>query len=85
MHEIVEAGYYFSVNSATLRTSKGKGILKEIPLNRILIETDGPFSKFNGNIAEPMHLKMIYEAFEYFYNVKGMEDIVFENMSALIG
>lgn len=85
VNEIVKAGYYFSLNPTMLRTNKGRGILKEIPLNRILIETDGPFSKFNGNIVEPMHLKWIYEAFEEFYNVKNMEDIVFENMSTLIG
>ena len=83
--DIVEAGYYFSVNPGMLRTSKGKAILKSIPHNRILIETDGPFSKFNGKLVEPMYLREIYEAFETFYQIKDMESIVFHNMLALIG
>lgn len=83
--DIIEAGYYFSINPSMLRTSKGKGILKSIPHNRILIETDGPFSKFKGNLVEPMYLREIYEAFETFYQIKDMESLVFDNMLALIG
>lgn len=82
---IVESGYYFSLNPAMLRTSKGRGILKSIPLNRILIETDGPFSKFNGELVEPIYLQQIYKAFGDFYSVDDMESIVFENMLSLIG
>ncbi|WMJ77801.1 MULTISPECIES: TatD family hydrolase [unclassified Sedimentibacter] len=82
--DIVGAGYYFSLNQAMLRTNKGRGILKEIPLNRILIETDGPFSKYEGSIVEPLCLKEIYSAFGEFYNVGDMEDLVFQNMSSLI-
>lgn len=82
--DIVEAGYYFSVNPSMLRTSKGKGILREIPLNRILIETDGPFSKFNGRLTEPICLKEIYKTFEEFYKIKDIESLVFENMRSLL-
>ena len=82
--DIVEAGYYFSLNPVMLRTNKGRGILKEIPLNRILIETDGPFTKYNGNIVEPIFLKEIYVAFEEFYKTKDIESLVFENMCSLI-
>lgn len=82
---IVESGYYFSINPAMLRTSKGRGILKEIPLDKILIETDGPFSKYNGKLIEPMHLKEIYAAFEEFYNIIDIENVVFQNMKSLIG
>ena len=85
IYDIVESGYYFSLNPAMLRTSKGKGILKSIPLNRILIETDGPFLKFNGELVEPIYLKEIYKAFGAFYHVDNMESIVFENMLSLIG
>lgn len=82
---IVDSGYYFSLNPTMLRTSKGKGILKLIPLNRILIETDGPFSKFNDGLVEPVYLQQIYKAFGDFYHVNDMENIVFENMLSLIG
>lgn len=82
---IVEAGYYFSVNPAMLRTGKGRALLKEIPLNRVLIETDGPFSKYNGSIVEPLCLKEIYNKFGEFYNVDDMENLVFDNISSLIG
>lgn len=85
IHYIVEAGYYFSLNPAMLRTSKGRGILKFIPLNRILIETDGPFSKFNGELIEPRYMQKIYETFGDFYHVNDMENLVFENMLSLIG
>lgn len=81
---IVEAGYYFSLNPAMLRTSKGRGILKEIPLARVLIETDGPFSKYNGSIVESSCLKKIYSEFGEFYNVDNIGNLVFENMSSLI-
>lgn len=83
--QILDEGYYFSVNPAMLKSNKGKGILKEIPLNRLVIETDVPFSKYGGAIVEPIHLRKIYSEFEKFYGVRNLEDIVFENLSVLIG
>ncbi len=83
--QILDEGYYFSVNPAMLKSNKGKGILKEIPLNRLIIETDGPFSKYGGAIVEPVHLRKIYMEFEKFYGISNLEDIVFENLSTLLG
>ncbi len=83
--QILDEGYYFSVNPAMLKSNKGKGILKEIPLNRLIIETDGPFSKYGGAIVEPVHLRKIYIEFEKFYGISNLEDIVFENLSTLLG
>ena len=51
----------------------------------MVIETDRPFSKYGGVIVEPIHLRKIYIEFEKFYDVRNLEDIVFENLSALIG
>ncbi len=83
--DILESGYYFSLNPAMLRTSKGKGILRCIPLNKVLIETDGPFSKFNGKLVEPIYLQKIYDAFGEFYDVNDFENQIYENMISLIG
>lgn len=85
IRQIVDAGYYFSLNPSMLRSNKGRSALKVIPLNKILIETDGPFSKFNGNLVKPSYLKDIYNAFESFYDIKNLEDIVFNNMLTIIG
>ena len=35
-------------------------IIKSIPLNRILIETDGPFSNFKGRPISPNDLSQVY-------------------------
>lgn len=37
-------GCWFSVGPAMLRGAKGRAILQELPVNRVLPETDGPFT-----------------------------------------
>jgi TatD DNase family protein len=50
----VELGCYFSVNAAMTSTAKGRALVKELPLQRILTETDGPFiTSNNQRPAEP--------------------------------
>lgn len=46
-------GYYFSVNSAMVQSKNGKSIVSNIPLNRILLETDGPFTEYEGKKSTP--------------------------------
>ena len=40
----LSAGIYFSVNAAMLRSQKGARLLRAIPRDRVLTETDGPTS-----------------------------------------
>ncbi|MDE0113808.1 MAG: TatD family hydrolase [Albidovulum sp.] len=47
-HRGVELGCYFSVNESMLASPNGQRILRGIPLDRILTETDGPFVKRGG-------------------------------------
>ena len=42
--EAIERGYYFSINHQMIRSNNGKKIIKKIPLERILIESDAPFT-----------------------------------------
>lgn len=52
-------GYYFSINHQMLQSKNGRRIIDSIPIERILIESDAPFT--NG--------------FDMFYNVDFMNNI----------
>lgn len=43
--QIVERGYYFSINEKMTKTESGRKIIERIPTERILTETDAPFNK----------------------------------------
>jgi TatD DNase family protein len=43
LRNIVDSGYYFSINSAMIQSDNGKKIIAEIPKELILTETDYPF------------------------------------------
>lgn len=45
----IDKGYYFSVNSDMLVTKKGAALISDIPLNKLLIESDSPFTKQTRN------------------------------------
>ncbi len=49
METFLETGAYFSVNKAMTNSKSGKKIIKNIPLDRILIETDFPFAENSEN------------------------------------
>ena len=43
--KILDRGYYFSVNEAMCLSKNGQAILKKIPKERILTETDAPYNE----------------------------------------
>lgn len=43
--EILDMGYYFSINEAMTLSSSGKKIIQSIPKDRILTETDAPYNR----------------------------------------
>jgi TatD DNase family protein len=49
----VELGCYYSVNERMLTTPNGRRVLREIPDDRLLTETDGPFVERKGMPIEP--------------------------------
>lgn len=42
---ILQQGYYFSINEAMCRSKKGQSIIKYIPKDRVLTETDAPYNE----------------------------------------
>lgn len=51
MRELVDAGLYIGVNGCSLKTEENLAVVKEIPLNRIMLETDGPWCEIRKSHA----------------------------------
>lgn len=45
LYKALDCGYYFSINHQMLMSNNGRRIVDEIPLEKILIESDAPFTK----------------------------------------
>lgn len=86
IEEISDAGFYFSINPAMIKSLTGKKIISKIPKSFILTETDGPFISQNGNTLKPGEVGsvLIYLAREWNISIKDVEDIINSNFSNLI-
>ena len=49
----VDLGCYFSINMEMLRKDRSRALVETLPLDRLLTETDGPFTQRNGRAARP--------------------------------
>lgn len=49
----LDLGMYFSINYRMTQTEKGQELIKCLPLDRILTESDGPFIKFSVSPTTP--------------------------------
>lgn len=80
----IEAGYYFSINANMCVTSKGQSIIRRIPLDKILIESDGPFTKVCGSKYTPADLSKTYLMLADLLECPDIQNIVFENFHRLL-
>jgi TatD DNase family protein len=48
-----EQGGYFSVNHRMLTSESGIALVRSLPSDRLLTETDAPFTEVNGRKTEP--------------------------------
>lgn len=52
-------GHFFSVNPAMVKTEKGKLLVRSIPRDRILAETDGPYVTIGSRAATPSDIERL--------------------------
>lgn len=55
----VSLGCYFSVNAEMLGNKKGRELAATIPFDRLLTETDGPFTLIEGRTACPVDVNSV--------------------------
>ena len=61
IQDIVDAGYYFSVNPAMINSPNGRKIIEKIPAHNLLTETDGPYVEVNGRSVNPEDINLIHD------------------------
>ena len=62
LDKAVKKGYYFSINSQMIKSKSGQDIISRIPVDRILLESDAPFTK---GMEERYKLDFIDEIYQY--------------------
>jgi len=62
IENILKAGYYFSINTSMIKSKKGSDIISRIPLDRLLIESDGPYI---DNKGKPIYSYDLIEVYNY--------------------
>lgn len=51
LKKAIELGCYFSINPRMLKTKSGVNVIKTVPVNRFLLETDAPFTIKTSHIG----------------------------------
>jgi TatD DNase family protein len=83
----ISMGCWFSVNPTMLSTKKGSSLIAEIPRERILTETDGPFTKLDRQSLMPWDVEKAQLQLSYLWEIdpKQTEFILFSNLKSLVG
>ena len=58
----IELGCYFSINASMLENERHAAMVGAIPLDRLLTETDGPFTKTGERPSKPADVAVFVEA-----------------------
>ncbi len=61
-HRSVELGCYFSINAAMMRNEKDCSLISKGPSDRLLTETDAPFTRVNNRHTTPNDVNSRVEA-----------------------
>lgn len=87
MRLAAEAGAYFSINNAMTMSERGRKLLQDIPHDRVLTESDGPFVRVDDQPARPIHTQLVVDVLGRTWRVERDEaaDIVMKNFRRLLG
>ena len=84
LQRAITLGCWFSVGPAMLAGAKGRDHLSEMPLNRVLPETDGPFAKRRGATLMPWEASDIADYLEPLINGSTAAETLRANLHTLL-
>lgn len=62
-------GCYFSINLAMLQAPRGRTLLSAVPIERLLTETDGPFTENEGRPSRPQDVSKVVDSIAAALNI----------------
>lgn len=82
----INYGFYFSVNFLMTQSKNGKQIINNIPLDRLLTESDGPFANIDNKPSSPLFIKNTLFELAKIYNISQDEimKIVYNNFYKIL-
>jgi TatD DNase family protein len=82
----IDLGMYFSINREMLLKDRHRTMVTSLPLNRLLTETDGPFTKIDGRDARPSDVSLTVSELAKLRSlpVPELADIVADNLKRLV-
>jgi TatD DNase family protein len=81
MKRAISNGYYFSVNYPMTKSNTGKQIIKLIPIQRLLLESDGPFAKTGNQNSSPLLVESTLFELASIYNLsaENLKECIYNN------
>ncbi len=84
LNQLISLGCYFSINANMIQSRSTSKKILQIPKDRILVESDGPFTKVNGTKYSPEYLRKEYSIIKKYLNNINFNDEVLANFSSLL-
>lgn len=86
LRKAIGNGAYFSINFPMTQSASGRKIISEIPINKLLLESDGPFIKFKDELFTPFHNKYTVKNLSNLFNLTEdiMYNILYNNFRSII-
>lgn len=84
LKHLLQLSCYFSINTYMVRNESQIKKVKLIPREKLLIESDGPFTKVNGITFRPNHLNNAYEIIGRALKIDSFQEVVFNNFKSLL-
>ncbi len=83
----VVAGCYFSVNPAIARSRRGRSLVERLPSDRVLLETDGPYTTTAGTPTEPVAVRFVLQTLSSIWDTSAADTakVIQENQRRLLG
>jgi TatD DNase family protein len=87
LRRAIEMGCYFSINAAMFATERHVALISAVPRDRVLTETDGPFTTTGGRPAKPTDVSTVVGSLANLYSLEPVEcaAIVRRNFRTLLG
>ncbi|MDV6344342.1 Qat anti-phage system TatD family nuclease QatD [Nitrosomonas sp. Is37] len=82
----LELGCYFSINTAMLNNERHALMVQAIPLDRLLTETDGPFTRTDDRHSKPSDVALVVEELGQLHQVSAEQiaTTVRDNLRSLV-